>query len=304
LLYQWNQQPSDYGNICKIADEITSSYPYFQKCIYGKSLCGRDLIALESTCKGELGRQPVLFAAAFHGMEWITTSILICFTERLCKAAQQGKTLCGKDAAAALQRSRLIVVPCVNPDGVEIQIHGAESAGEYTNLVKEVSKGDTKHWQSNARGVDINHNFNAYWHKLRQMEIEDGITGPAMTRYGGTYPESEPESKYLADLTRKCEFGYTLAFHSQGEEIYYGFDDYLPPNAEHMAKRLAASSGYLLSKPEGLASFGGYKDWFICRFRRPGFTIEVGKGINPLPISQFDEIYQTLEPMLMEALFL
>lgn len=172
-MYQWNQQPSDYGNICKIADEITSTYPYFQKCIYGKSLCGRDLIALESTCKGELGRQPVLFAAAFHGMEWITTSILLCFTERLCKAAQQGKTLCGKDAAAALHRSRLIVVPCVNPDGVEIQIHGAESAEEYTNLVKEVSKGDTTHWQSNACGVDINHNFNAYWHKLRQMEIED-----------------------------------------------------------------------------------------------------------------------------------
>ena len=69
------------------------------------------------------------------------------------------------------------------------------------------------------RGVDINHNFNAYWHKLRQMEIEDGITGPAMTRYGGTYPESEPESKYLADLTRKCEFGYTLAFHSQGKKF-------------------------------------------------------------------------------------
>ena len=42
-------------------------------------------------------------------------------------------------------------------------------------------------------------------------------------------PESEPESKYLADLTRKYEFGYALAFHSQGEEIYYGFDDYLPP---------------------------------------------------------------------------
>ncbi len=138
------------------------------------------------------------------------------------------KTLCGKDAAAALQRSRLIVVPCES-DGVEIQIHGAESAGEYTNLVKEVSKGDTTHWQSNARGVDINHNFNAYWHKLQQMEVEDGITGPAMTRYGGTYPESEPESKYLADLTRKCEFEYALAFHSQGKEIYYGFDDYLLP---------------------------------------------------------------------------
>lgn len=143
-----------------------------------KVFAGRNLIALESTCKGELG-DSCSFCCCFprNGMDYN-----ICFarfTERLCKAAQQEKTLCGKDAAAALQRSRLIVVPCVNPDGVEIQIHGAESAGEYTNLVKEVSKGDTTHWQSNARGVDINHNFNAYWHKLQQMEVEDGITGPA-----------------------------------------------------------------------------------------------------------------------------
>ena len=40
------------------------------------------------------------------------------------------------------------------------------------------------------------------------------------------------------------------------------------------------------------SSFAGYKDWFIQAFRRPGFTIEVGSGTNPLPLSQFDEIYE------------
>lgn len=303
-MHQWNQQPSDYKNICRVTTQITNTYPYFKIRNYGKSICGRDLIVLESTCKGEPGRQRVLFAGAFHGMEWITTSILLHFVQRLCHAASRNETLCGRDANAALEHSRLVVAPCVNPDGVEIQIHGAKTAGDYADLVKQVSKGDTTHWQSNARGVDINHNFNAYWHKLRLMEVEEGINGPAMTRYGGMYAESEPESRCLADLSRICEFGYTLAFHSQGEEIYYGFDDYLPPRAEQMAQTLAETSGYMLSKPEGLASYGGYKDWFICRFRRPGFTIEVGKGVNPLPLSQFDELYEKLEPMLMEALFL
>ncbi len=40
------------------------------------------------------------------------------------------------------------------------------------------------------------------------------------------------------------------------------------------------------------SSFAGYKDWFIQDYNRPGFTIEAGIGVNPLPISQFDEIYR------------
>ena len=96
------------------------------------------------------------------------------------------------------------------------------------------------------------------------MEIEDGIIGPAMTRYGGTHPESEPESKYLANLTRKCEFGYTLAFHSQGEEIYYAdlMITFLPIQ-NTWQKNLPHQAGIYSSKPEGLASYGGYKDWLI-----------------------------------------
>lgn len=41
-------------------------------------------------------------------------------------------------------------------------------------------------------------------------------------------------------------------------------------------------------------SHAGYKDWFIQEFRRPGFTIELGKGVNPLPISQFDVLYEEM----------
>ena len=36
----------------------------------------------------------------------------------------------------------------------------------------------------------------------------------------------------------------------------------------------------------------GYKDWFIQTYNRPGYTIEAGLGENPLPITQFDEIYK------------
>ena len=49
------------------------------------------------------------------------------------------------------------------------------------------------------------------------------------------------------------------------------------------------------------SSFAGYKDWFIQKFRRPGYTIEAGSGQNPLPIGQFDEIYRNNLPILVTA---
>ena len=36
-------------------------------------------------------------------------------------------------------------------------------------------------------------------------------------------------------------------------------------------------------------------------YRRPGYTIEVGKGENPLPLEQFPQIYQAVLPILVEA---
>jgi len=51
-------------------------------------------------------------------------------------------------------------------------------------------------------------------------------------------------------------------------------------------------SGYLPENTPYNSSFAGYKDWFIQNYTKPGFTIESGLGENPLPISQFDEIYR------------
>jgi g-D-glutamyl-meso-diaminopimelate peptidase len=55
---------------------------------------------------------------------------------------------------------------------------------------------------------------------------------------------------------------------------------------------MARVSGYTLADAPYSSSFAGYKDWFIKLYRRPGYTIEVGRGENPLPLSQFDEIYR------------
>ena len=92
-----------------------------------------------------------------------------------------------------------------------------------------------------------------------------------------------------------------LAYHSQGKEIYWQFLDYTVPGARELGERFAQASGYTLAQTPYASSFAGYKDWFIQNFRRPGYTIEVGEGTNPLPLSQFDEIYRANLPIMVLA---
>ena len=87
-------------------------------------------------------------------------------------------------------------------------------------------------------------------------------------------------------------FRLILAYHTQGKEIYWQFQNYAPEEAEEIGKLFANISGYTLTNPEFNSSFAGYKDWFLQDYRRPGYTIEAGLGQNPLPISQFSEIYR------------
>ena len=152
--------------------------------------------------------------------------------------------------------------------------------------------------------MDINHNFDAGWNILREMETVSGITGPAATRYGGPYPHSEPETRGIINLIYAFQPRRLYSFHSQGEEIFWEYGGLQVPQAESIARALSALSGYTLVKNSGLASHGGLKDWFIQEFRRPGFTIEIGKGENPLPIEDLEPIYGRLLPLLTAAAFL
>ncbi len=279
---------------------LLTDYGFLTRDTIGESRCARpiDLLSVGSR------RKQVLLTAGYHGMEWITTLLLLRFMDDVCHSILTGETMCGVKLAPLLNQRGLALIPCVNPDGVEIQINGAGTAGAYEALVTDASGGDTSHWQANACGVDINHNFAACWNELKAMELSNGIKAPAPTRYGGEYPESEPESRSVASYCRTGNITHALAFHSQGEEIYWDFGEYRAEESRQMALSMSQSSGYTVSEPTGLAVGGGFKDWFVSKFGRPAFTIEVGKGTNPLPMKDFDGIYDKIKEMLVLSLVL
>ena len=137
------------------------------------------------------------------------------------------------------------------------------------------------------------------WETVKKRELENGIIFPSKTRYGGEFPESEHESRCIADFCRSNTIISATAFHSQGEEIYWSYGKNTPQKGFEIAEKMSKLSGYSLSFPEEMAVGGGFKDWIIQKLHIPSFTVEVGKGENPLDISQLDGIYNKLEKMLV-----
>ena len=220
------------------------------------------------------------------------------FFEDLCLAVSRGLALAGIDMQKGLYGRGIIVIPVVNPDGADISMLGTAAAGAQAEFISKICREDHIHYNANLRGVDINHNFDADWENLKKREIQSGIFGPSPTRFGGEKAESEPETVALCELCRSKRIRHVLALHSQGEVIYWSFGNKKPPKSERMAQIMATSSGYALDVPMGLASGGGFKDWFISEFNRPGFTIEMGSGKNPLPIEDSLNIYKRICEML------
>ncbi|MBQ8301643.1 MAG: peptidase M14, partial [Clostridia bacterium] len=194
--------------------------------------------------------------------------------------------ICGYDAKELFDKVTLCIVPMVNPDGVDIAVNGLDITNEFhRRLISMVGIHSFNHvWQANVRGVDINHNFDANW----QMTVDK----PSPTKYGGECAESESETKAITEFVRKEKFDMLLAFHSQGKEIYYDFDGMTGVRSLEIAKKMAQESGYAVCIPEGSASYGGCKDWFIKEFGKEGFTVEIGLGKNPLPMEMLDEVYE------------
>ncbi len=291
-----------YDILEKDVEILKKNFPDVEYSVIGESCWGRKLYYIRL---GH-GKKKISFNGAHHGMEWITSVLLMKFAGDFLWAEIEDETLNGFSVRSLAEQTSLYVVPMVNPDGVELSATGRLPDGlsedEKSFLLSCNGSEDFERWQANARGVDLNHNYDALWGKSKAMEKEYNIYGPGPTRFSGTAPFSEPESKALADFTDKMNFDMTMAFHSQGKVIYYSFGGEEPLVSLKIAKALEIISPYRIDYAEGMASVGGYKDWFVHKFRRPGFTIEVGEGKNPLPFESFPVIYKETLPLLLGAM--
>lgn len=249
------------------------------------------------------GQIPVLYVAAHHGMEHLTTELLLRFASEILSSGNRGESVCGVNTAYLLRTRRYYLVPMLNPDGVELSIRGAGKSDILRERQIRMNSGSTdfSKWQANARGVDLNHNYDAGFREYKAVERELDICGGAPTRYSGEYPESEPETAGLAGLIRTVKPALILTLHTQGEEIYYTSGGKCLPRQRSVASAMARLSGYCAAEPEGPAAYGGLTDWAIASLGIPSYTIECGKGENPLPQAALTDIYLAVKPILFCA---
>ena len=286
--------PSRSETICRRLCEV---FPFLSYRCLGHSILGREIPLL---FLGR-GKSKVLYVGAHHGSEWLSSGLLLRFAEELCIAASGAQKVFGIHIPYMLENRMLCFVPMLNPDGVAIA-QGETTEGDLLaeRRLHMNPSGDFTHWQANARGVDLNHNYDAGFEEYKKIEVENGICGGAPTRYSGEYPESEPETEALCGFIRTAAPRLLLTLHTQGEEIYYAASAGVP-GSRATAARLAALSGYRVAEAEGPAAYGGLADWAAASLGIPSFTLECGRGENPLPPSDMPLIYAGLRRLFFES---
>ena len=282
--------------------QLTEAYPFCRSEILTRTAFQRPVRTLV------IGNGPrkVIYTAAHHANEWITALVLLKFAEELAQAIQSGSTIFNQDARTIRDRTTVYMVPMVDPDGVDLVVGAITEGNIQYDLARRLSQDYPTipfpdGWKANLLGVDLNLNYPAGWLQAREIKFSQGFTTPGPRDYVGRAPLNQFETQALAGYTEFLDPELVLAYHSQGKEIYWTFQDYEVPGARELGEEFARVSGYTLTEPAFNSSFAGYKDWFIQNFRKPGYTIEVGQGVNPLPLSQFDEIYRDNLGILVTA---
>ncbi len=261
----------NFTKLLEKLDIYKSNYSVFS---IGESVLGRKIYAVERLVDRQF---PTAFlVAGMHAREHITCDLV-------CKMLDENLFL--------KNSFNICVLPMVNPDGVELCINGLKSVpvSESERLLK-INGGnyDFSLWKANARGVDINNNFNANFGTNVNSYV------PAPSGFIGEHYESEPETKSLVNFTNFIKPFITISYHSKGEEIYYNFfqSGKSLERDSIIAKKFSDSTGYAIKNPENISS-GGYKDYCIKQLKIPALTIEVGSDLlsHPIQCSHLDEIY-------------
>jgi uncharacterized protein YgiM (DUF1202 family) len=303
--------PSDYINISQNftyqrcmqdMNEIASAYRGRARIeTVGTTVMGNPIQAIVLGNPGASIK--VLFQAAIHARESITALVALRQAECVLKAASVGAAYKGAKLANMLDNVEIWVIPMANPDGVRLLYEGLKavppSMPELAAAIKKMNGNSANftRWKANARGVDLNRNFTTGWKK------DPNYTKPGPYNYPGAGPLTEPETIALRDLAVAKNFAATMSYHSSGELIYW----YNPKGGNalnlYIANSMKKLSGYTVLSSSSQSPGGGFRDWYVDAYMRPGFTLEVGSGYCPLPQSSFNTYWEDMRYVMLNFIW-
>lgn len=137
--------------------------------------------------------------AAIHAREYMVSQLVMKQIEFYCANYYTG-TYKGKCFSQLFDKVCFKIVPMSNPDGVTISQYGPQGIrnsalrNNIKAMCKRYARGRHSYytiWKANARGVDLNRNFNPYWRLLASSQ-----KAPSAFGYKGAGPVSEKNQRY------------------------------------------------------------------------------------------------------------
>ncbi|MBE6645504.1 MAG: hypothetical protein E7612_09065 [Ruminococcaceae bacterium] len=276
----------------KYFNEFNSKYPEFETGIIGRSILGKDI----DYYKIGKGEKRILVVGAHHATDYVTSSALYGFVDFLCENVARGRVWNGINLDFLLRQHSYWIVPCINPDGVELNLRGLENSPLKERLLRMNGGSlDFSKWQSNARGVDLNRNYSFGFSEYKKTEAKQQIYAGKIG-YSGVYPESEPETRAVSGFIRAVMPYAVVGVYSEGKEIYYR-----PATKRQgrIAEGLAALVGYEASAKDTALSQFGLVDYAGGVLGIPSFALKVGKGEKPVTLLQLREIGDSVRKFLI-----
>ncbi len=262
--------PETFDTLLGTVTALKNQYPDIIK-IYtaGYSESGREILMYTLGT----GDKKALITGAIHAREHITTKFLLKVTEDYCNTYYSATGHYGSyDIYNLLNEYTLYIIPCVNPDGLEIIL-----SNDYPENNVRVSK--LSEYKANKKGVDLNRNFPIAWEY-----INNGVTSPADYYFKGYESSSAKETQALMKLCFENDFSFMISVHIKGNCIFWG-DTYKTQNNviyKAFAQDICNASGLLMTNPTKKAKDygGGFENWFRHQFDRPGVCIELADNKN------------------------
>jgi hypothetical protein len=244
-----------YGEVLEAIDAVVARGARVVQ--VGESVRGEPLFALRLGAERPLARTAVSLSAV-HPLEWIGVEAHLATLERLA----------GED----LGDRALVAFPLVNPDGL-------------LRVEMNLRAGRRRFVRHNARGVDLNRNFEAHWYERGLVQRLFSFVFAS-----GSRPASEPEVAAIAHALSGRRVDRAVSLHSFGGTVLYPsaasllpvldaaehrtWARYIARRADPRPYRVLPASWFSL----GFTAGGLELDWFHERHGALSLLVECSRG--------------------------
>lgn len=288
------KQKYSYADMQKDIKQLRNKYSdYVHVKVIGKTADKRSIY--DVILGNPDAKKSIVVQASIHAREYMTSQLVMEQIEYyLDNYNLKYKNKTYKDI---FDKVCVHVVAMSNPDGVTISqkgFSGIRSASLRKKLKKMYGARYTTIWKANARGVDLNGQFDNNFKYVKKYK------NGAYAGYGGKKPVSEAESKALVKLVNDVNPKAVVNYHAMGNVIYcnYGASKKMQKKVYKLAGEIRSLTGYYYM---GLDTAPGFANWLVCKKGIPSCTVEIGVSTAPVPISQFRTVWRQNKDVMAAA---